>query len=148
MSESLNETQQHALDFLRAKYKDHADLDPGFRFNDQLFLRYLRARNFNKDKAITMLEASIQWRKEFGVEKLDSWMDTVKREGATGKVYVRGVDKQGHAIMYMKPVKSDSKIHDDNLKHLVYNLERAVRTMDANNSNVEKILLLIDYRGK
>ena len=48
----------------------------------------------------------------------------------------------------MKPVKSDSKIHDDNLKHLVYNLERAVRTMDANSSNVEKILLLIDYRGK
>ena len=115
--------------------------------NDQTLLRYLRARNFDVEKAAKMLEDSISWRKEFGVSgSRDGWGSIIELENSTGKLYVRGYDRQGHAILYMKPRFENTKDHDGNLKHLVYHMERAIACMDKY-SKEEKICLVIDYHG-
>lgn len=62
-------------------------------------------------------------------------------------MYVRGFDRDGHVIIYMRPKYENTNNHDGNLKHLVYNLERAIAAVHYRGEGVEKIILLIDYDG-
>jgi len=66
--------------------------------------RYLRARGFEIDKAVLMLKETIEWRKTFGLTDLydGKWKDIIASENSTGKMYIRGYDREGHAILYMK----------------------------------------------
>ena len=119
----------------------------GLKLNDSTFLRYLRARNGDNEKALQLLNGTIKWRKEFGLDKMNDWADIIKTENASGKCYSRGIDKEGHVIVYMKPRLENSKSHDSNLKHLVYHLERAISIMENNDQGVEKMILIIDFEG-
>jgi hypothetical protein len=94
------------------------------------------------------LHETLHWRKDFGLDEIcgEEWQSVLAKENATGKTYVRGFDKNGHVIMYMKPRFENTSDHDGNLKHLVYNMEKAVTCLDSRQSN-EKILLIIDYEG-
>ena len=148
---SLTAEQLAALERMRIAFTDKAaastsSLDPRFIFNDRLYMRYLRARNFDVDKAVTMLNTTLQWRETFGLKNIQEWMETIRMENDTGKIYARGFDREGSILLYMKPRLENSKNHDGNLKHLVYNMERAIATMDAT-SGEEKLVLLIDYDG-
>jgi CRAL/TRIO, N-terminal domain len=72
---------------MRAQFKDADGL--GMPLDDACFLRYLRARNLDVAKAVTMLKATLQWRAEFGVQNvLAEELHVVARENATGKVSV------------------------------------------------------------
>ena len=94
-----------------------------------------------------MLHETIKWRKEFGLENIHStWKETIEFENETGKTYIRGYDNEGHVILYMKPRNENSKSHDGNLKHVVYNLEKAIACMEAT-THQQKMVLLIDYDG-
>lgn len=73
--------------------------------------------------------------------------DTIALENATGKMYVRGFDKEGAALIYMRPVNENTKDHAGNIKHLVYSMERAVACMDAKGMGSTKLSLVIDYGG-
>jgi len=46
----------------------------------------------------------------------------------------------------MKPRHENSKNHEGNVKHLVYNMERAIAVM-MEKTGKEKVILLIDYKG-
>lgn len=95
-----------------------------------------------------MLENTIAWRKSFGVDRMiPEWRSTIELENQTGKMYTRGLDKEGHAIMYMKPSKENTGDFDGNMKHLVFNLEAAVKSMLDDGRGVEKLVLLVDYEG-
>ena len=93
MSESqitaLTATQLASLEHLRHLYANKEAPDSRFAFNDALYLRYLRARNFQTEKAVEMLDKTIAWRTEFGLHRMDEWMDVVRKENETGKTYVR-----------------------------------------------------------
>jgi hypothetical protein len=148
----LTATQVASLEHLRQLYAHKEAPDSRFTFNDALYLRYLRARNFHTEKAVEMLDKTIAWRQEFGLHRMDEWMDVIRKENETGKTYVRGFDKEGHVIIYMKPRCENTNDHDGNLKHLVYNLEKAIQCMEARgsgngNGNVEKLSLVVDYHG-
>jgi len=146
---TLTATQLASLEHLRQVYANKEAPDSRFTFNDALYLRYLRARNFHTEKAVEMLDKTIAWRHEFGLHRFmdDEWMDVVRKENETGKTYVRGFDKEGHVIIYMKPRCENTNNHDGNLKHLVYNLEKAIQCMEAKGGNVEKLSLIVDYHG-
>ena len=118
----------------------------GLPINDKTFLRYLRARNFNFEKAKEMLSATLLWRRDFGTANMEEWKDLMSVENATGKMYCRGLDKEGHALLYMKPGLENTYDHDGNMKHLVYNMERAIACMESR-TDQEKLILLIDYEG-
>lgn len=93
-----------------------------------------------------MLQATIRWRQKMEIPKmLTEWKDTIALENATGKMYVRGFDKEGHALIYMKPVKENTHDHDGNIKHLIYSIERAVACMDSMGQGQTKLCLIIDF---
>lgn len=94
-----------------------------------------------------MLQNTIKWRDEFKLKELheDSWNNIISVENSTGKMYVRGFDKEGHVLIYMKPRFENTNDHNGNIKHLVYTMERAVKCMEK--TGQEKLSLVIDYDG-
>jgi hypothetical protein len=144
---ALTANQLAALQYIQDFFKNQTDIDTDIQLNDSLFLRYLRARDFDQEKALDQIKKTISWRKEFGLKDIDSWIDIIKEENKTGKIYCRGYDKEGHIILYMKPSKENTNNHDGNLKHLVYNLEKSIKAMEAKYPHVEKITLICDYDG-
>ena len=73
------------------------------------------------------------------------WAEILKLENATGKLYVRGYDKQGRALVYITPSKENTYQQDGNLKHLVFNLEKSVACMNTRSDQSSKVVLLIDF---
>ena len=126
----------------------HKIIGYGLDLNDHTFLRYLRARSYDFAKGSAMLNETLNWRRDFGLPNIHGpeWQAVVAKENATGKTYVRGFDKEGSVIMYMKPKFENTSDHDGNLKHLVYNMEKAVACMNSLTGQ-EKIALIIDYDG-
>lgn len=109
--------------------------------------RYLRARNNDFEQATTMLDNTLLWREEFGLDSIHTWKEIMLKENVTGKAYVRGRDKQNRPIVWMKPKFENTYEHDGNIKHLVYNLERAVCCGEANGFADGKLCLIIDFEG-
>lgn len=103
-------------------------------------------REFNVEKARTMLDETIHWREKFDVENIcKHWKGVIEVENATGKAYVRGHDKEGRSIVVLRPSAENTFDHDGNIKHLVYTMERAVKCTNRNGQ--EKLSLLIDFDG-
>mmetsp|Transcript_26813 Transcript_26813/g.57795 ORF Transcript_26813/g.57795 Transcript_26813/m.57795 type:complete len:260 (-) Transcript_26813:62-841(-) len=138
-----NATQ--ALESMRAAFSE-AD-GSGLSMDDATFGRYLRARNFNVPKASKMLHETLEWRRSFGLAAMGEWKDIIAVENATGKLYVRGFDLQGRPLLYMKPVRENTRDHEGQIKHLVYNMERAVAAMDAGGQGQTKLNIIIDFDG-
>lgn len=145
-AESPDEETKQCLQSLRSKVQS-MDLTPKELewCDDACLLRYLRARNNHVDKALELIRRTLQWRKEFGVEEMMNNVPApVKEEGASQKLYVGGKDKYGRPIIYMKPKYQNTKESIHQLEHLVYTLERAIRSMQ---NGVEKLVLFIDFEG-
>jgi len=100
--------------------------------NAGTLIRYLSSQEWNLTKALEKIRATGRWRKEFGLSGLRSGMYTeaLSREGAYGKMYVRGFDRAGRPIIYVKLHNRDSGNHDDTLRYFVYCLERAIACLD------------------
>jgi len=164
----LNDKQQESLEKMRSEFSEVPKECCGLSVNDSTLLRYLRARSFDVDKAVAMLRATIEWRNSFGLSDFydGRWEDVLSVENSTGrlldvislaifhfkyiykgKLYVRGFDRDGRALLYLKPRFENTNKHADNMKHLVFNLEKAVSCMSARNEGVEKICLVLDFEG-
>lgn len=138
--------------------------------DDGMVLRHYRAEKGNVDSAISKIKSTIKWRREFGVADIvtcfddldDDYLkplrDTFREEAKTGKLYVRGRDRGGRAIQYMAPGRENTNNETNQMKFLVYNLERAVactaaeqaRRKDAGmqdtiNPGEEKICIIINF---
>ena len=103
-------------------------------------------------KAVTKLKAALQWRKEFGVDEIvhsccgnppNSMSAIIQKENETSKLYVRGYDKDGRALLYMRPAKENTQDAVNNMRHLVWNLEKAIACSAKNGRS--KICIIIDY---
>ena len=77
----------------------------------------------------------------------------LERENSTGKIYIRGYTADGRALMYMRPARENSDVLEDQMKHLVWNLEKAIACTSRKSKELgakdplEKVNLLIDYEG-
>lgn len=138
--------EERALNAMRERFGGRDGV--GMPVDDALYLRYLRARNFNSDKAIAMLEETLKWRADFGIKNMlaGEWKDTLLKENETAKMYVRGFDNEGHVVLHMKPQYENTKNHDGNIKNVVFTLEKATAIM-RRDGRQEKLVLLIDYEG-
>jgi hypothetical protein len=120
-----------------------------------MLARHLRAEKGNADKALQKCRAAIRWRESFGVDSMHEWGEMLRLENATGKVYVRGYDAEGRAYMYMRPAWQNTNNEHDNMRHLVWNLEKAIactrrksaELLGSKHPPLEKINLVIDYQG-
>jgi hypothetical protein len=104
-------------------------------------IRYLKARDWNIEKAEKMLLNTLQWRKDFKPHKILA--SDIADEALTGKLYLFGKDKYDRPIIYMRPARENSTNSEKQLKYLVYNLERAIRSMP---NHVEQMVWLIDFK--
>ncbi|CAL9690160.1 unnamed protein product [Knipowitschia caucasica] len=107
-----------------AEKYDSRDVDK-LHTDDSLVEGYLTWRLYNVDDALKMIDESLQWRKEFGVNDLTEnsiprWMFE------TGAVYLHGYDKEGTKLFWFK-VKlhvKDAKTILDKKKYVAFWLER------------------------
>lgn len=129
---------------LRANVKDEP-ADPSFPVDDACCRRYLRARDHDLTKATKMLRATLQWRAAYGTATIvKDQFPIIELEAATGKTYVApGRDKAGRATIIMRSKNENTNEHAGNVLHLVYQMERAVRTCDRE----ETWNIVIDFNG-
>jgi hypothetical protein len=123
-------------------------IDAGFSLDTGTLRRYLRARKWDSSLALPMLKSTIIWRRQYNVPSVHRPDDVIAVENSTGKMYCRGFDRHGHALIYMKPREENTFDHDGNIRHLVFTLEKAVACLLARGGDAEKISLVIDYSGK
>ena len=129
-------------------------------------LRHYRAEKGNVNEAIRKIKLTLKWREEFNVEEIKRCFDTeyikglsadkqqelnqladiIAYENETGKIYVRGYDKQGRAILYLTPGRENSNNELNQMRHLVYHLERAIAATRSK-SGREKVCIVIGYEG-
>ena len=69
----------------------------------------------------------------------------LREENETGKIYVRGYDKDGRALMYMRPGRENSNNENNMMRHLSFQIEKAVACSGKNGYG--KICLVIDFDG-
>jgi CRAL/TRIO domain len=136
----------------------------------KIFTFWLQA---NTEKALKQIKATLAWREEFQVATLrdcfssddnanSSASDEEKKEStecltpadfrtilleenATGKIYVRGYDKDGRAVVYMQPGRENTSHEANNMRHLVWNMEKAIAV--THRQGFSKIVFVIDYTG-
>ncbi|KVH99547.1 hypothetical protein Ccrd_022217 [Cynara cardunculus var. scolymus] len=105
--------------------------------------RYLRARNWNVKKAVKMLETSLIWRMNYKPEEI-CW-EHVAAEAETGKIYRSSYrDKNGRAVLVLRPRFQNSNSTRSQIKYLVYCMENAILNSP---SDQEQMIWLIDFQG-
>ena len=119
--------------------------------------RHLRAEGGRVDRATAKCRAALQWRATFfggsASDGMAGWADVLRRENATGKIYVRGYDRDGRALLYMRSARENTHCEADNMRHLVWNLEKAAactrrKSMELGAKRpLEKVVLVIDYEN-
>lgn len=75
-------------------------LQPGKQHEstNTILLKFLRANEYKPLEALEMIQKTLRWRKEFGVDKLaneESEVDDFK-----GAMYTTGIDKEGRPVIY------------------------------------------------
>lgn len=107
--------------------EDQKQRDYGIKNNnDAMLLRFLRARNFDLDKAFEMMVETLKFRTSFqnkGVEAITS-RDCIY-EMSTGKCFFHGRDKGGRPICILR-----SRFHDPNKSETPESERFAVCTME------------------
>ena len=128
--------------------------------DDKMMKRYYAASKGDMDKALAALKDTIEWRSNeninqysslFSRKQTDEMQDlanTIRFENATGKAYVRGYTHDGHATLVLHPSRENSSAGKDSIKHLVYNLERAIACSQRRSLNtVDSLNIIICFEG-
>lgn len=141
---NLSDTQNETLNSFIIKLNANKSLTESQLAwaNEECLVRYLRARDFNLEKAYKMLMATLEWRKTFKPHALNP--KELKEQATSGKCYVHGHDEEGRPFIVMTPRRENSDNWEQNIKWTMYVVERAIRQMGPNQ---EKLNLLIDFEG-
>jgi len=124
-----------------------------------LIMRHYRADKGDVAKAIKRLKYAIQWRIDSKVddminavhfttedcsEEQKKLRETLTTEGETGKVFARGYNKEGRALLYFYPIRENTYNGQDNIKHLIYEIERGIACSEKN--GYEKLMIVMDFK--
>lgn len=129
---------------------------------DVTVLRFLRARKWDVDKAMTMLTSALNWRDE---RRLDDQIvrtgDSIALQKPTtlsaddkgfmaqyrsGKAYVRGSDREGRPVFIIKVKLHDPKLQSpESMERFVLHNIETIRTMIRHPD--EKACLIFDLTG-
>ncbi|CAA7266872.1 unnamed protein product [Cyclocybe aegerita] len=119
--------------------------DEKFWLSRECLLRYLRAVKWkNAHAAIHRLEATLSWRRQFGLYDLVS-ASHVEPEAVTGKEILYGYDVKGKPAFYMIPSRQNTNEATRQVQYAVWMLERCIDLMEP---GVENIALLINFADR
>jgi len=123
--------------------------------------RHLIAEKGHKVKALRKMKATIQHREEVQIDTIRRCFETdiegevysdfrssLEEELSTGKMIVRGYDKEKRALFNYFPRLKNSEHEVNFLRIHYYMVERAIAcTERASNGSQEKVIVLVDYGG-
>ncbi|EIN09807.1 CRAL/TRIO domain-containing protein [Punctularia strigosozonata HHB-11173 SS5] len=118
--------------------------DEQFWLSYECILRYLRASKWVVDTAITRLESTLKWRREFGLYTTVTAAH-VEPEAFTGKEIIFGYDVDRRPALYLVPSRQNTEEGPRQIEFVVWMLER---TIDLMGPGVETLALLINYADK
>ena len=111
-------------------------------FDETMPIRHFRAEKGDTAKAVKQIKATLQWRLDFGVdvivhcfavehtdqdtEEHAEMRDILLQEAEPGKIYCRAYDQEGRGFMYMTPARENTNHELNNMRHLVFNLEKTI----------------------
>eukprot|EP00250_Pteridium_aquilinum_P015171 c22425_g2_i1 orf=177-1805(+) len=119
---------------------------------DVVLLKFLRARNFKADDALSMLKSTIKWRKEFEA-------DIIEEEDVEGKeeferwAFLQGVDKEGHPVCYNRNVFQSRDVTEKAkfgkfLRWRVQMMEKSIKNhLDFSPGGVHSFVQVIDLQN-
>lgn len=145
--EGLTEAELHAVASLKQEVADTVQAHPDLQVfcSDWTYVRYLRARQWSLSKATKMLRATLEWRLNYKPH-LITW-DTVEHQATTGKQMIMQTrDKGGRPVILMRSRFENSTDSENQVKFLIYHLERASHIADATAPD-HKMAWLIDFVG-
>ncbi|KAF3910847.1 Patellin-3 [Dactylellina cionopaga] len=108
----------------------------------ECLLRYLRATKWNVAQAKTRIEATLTWRREWGLESHTP--EHIEPENETGKQVIFGFDKDARPCLYLNPAKQNTERSERQIQHLTFMLERV---LDIAPPGIETLALLIDFKS-
>ncbi|KAJ3091255.1 hypothetical protein HK102_001157 [Quaeritorhiza haematococci] len=123
-------------------------LATGYDHPDAICLRFLRARKWDVEKAVTMFVKLLKWRQEYGVQKLlfNSEKMLNPEDLETGKGYFCGFDNEGRPVQYVQV-----RLHDKNKRDLPLLQNYVVWSMEAGRlllrQPVEMATIVFDMGG-
>jgi len=110
----------------------------------ECILRYLRATRHNPSECIKRLEATLKWRRDFGLYSLIT-PEHVEPEVVTGKIFLYGYDTHGRPMIYCCPSKQNTEETPRQIHISFWMFERAIELMGP---GVESIGLMVNYAHK
>ncbi|KAA1112311.1 hypothetical protein PGTUg99_014152 [Puccinia graminis f. sp. tritici] len=108
----------------------------------EAIFRVCRATKWDPHRALKRLIDTLAWRREFEVERIDYRLLSVEAE--TGKQFTLGYDNHQRPVLYMFPYRQNTKPSRDQIRLLVWYLERTIALMPP---GVESLTLVIDFGG-
>ncbi|RSH93066.1 hypothetical protein EHS25_007419 [Saitozyma podzolica] len=104
--------------------------------------RYMRAAKWKMDDAKRRIKGTIEWRREFKPELIEP--EDVSVEAETGKIIISGFDYDARPIIYMRPGRENTETSPRQIRHLIFNLERAIDLMPPGQ---EQVAIIVDYKS-
>eukprot|EP01136_Pigoraptor_vietnamica_P010380 Opistho-1_new@3353 len=152
----LSPKQEAALQQMRELFKDDKPTKR-FPMDDYLFLRFLRARDFDVDKSAKMLRATLDFRKKIGADEL---LETYKQPEVIEKYYpvgYHGYDRDGCPVFVDRIGSIDFKTlirccrRDDFRRVKVYHAERLFELCEPQTAKlgkkIERLTAVMDMSG-
>ncbi|XP_068660511.1 uncharacterized protein [Aristolochia californica] len=134
------EEQQLKINEVRKLLGSLSEELPSF-CSDASISRFLRARNWNTKKASKMFKETLKWRLEYKPDQIH-WED-VAQEAETGKLYKANyLDKEGRAVIILRPGFQNSSSKRGQIKFLVYSLENTIHNLAPGQ---DQMVWLIDF---
>eukprot|EP01132_Coremiostelium_polycephalum_P001183 gene1183-1495_t len=125
----LSSEQENSLNQIKEKISQIKDekLQQEIKLlDDQMILRFLRARKFNIDNSYDMLYNALEFRVSFQNKGVGSITEqSVENELKTGKSFFHGTDKEGRPVCIVRTRKHDSYSRDleEAQRYCVYVME-------------------------
>ncbi|CAN1175580.1 PATL3 [Linum perenne] len=122
---------------------------------DVVLLKFLRARDFKVKEAFTMIQNTVRWRKEFGI---DSLLEEDLGNELDKVVFMQGVDKEGHPVCYnvfggfqdkelYSYFFSDEEKRKKFLRWRIQSLEKSIRKLDFSPTGINTIVQINDLKN-
>lgn len=123
--------------------------------SDVILLKFLRARDLRAKDAFAMLDDTLKWRKEFGIDEL---VDEEFDSDLDRAVFMHGHSKQGHPVCYnvygefrngdlYQKTFSDEEKRQRFLRWRIRFMEKSIRKLDFRPGGISTIVQVYDLKN-
>jgi hypothetical protein len=130
----------------RVKSQLLAEYPDSSKFSDTTYLRFLRGRKHEEDKALRAMIRYIEWRQDNGVDSIKERTNEFKDELESGKLSTSYFDKDGRPVAHIFARKHNKNTRDlDQIRKLIiFALEDILQRAKPEE---ERMVICFDLKG-